>query len=755
MSLKWWHPVLGEREREMVLKAIDCNFPNDGEFTQEFERRIALMAGAKYAVGVTSGTSALFLALLASGVRRDDEVLVPDLTFIATANAVRMVGARAVLVDVRRDDFGMDPERAAAAITPRTTAILPVHVNGRKASIEALVELARRHGLAVIEDAAEGFGSHPGGRALGTFGQSGCFSFAPSKIITTGQGGAIITSDDAVHARLRGLKDQGRPVRGTGGADDHPTLGFNFKLSNLLAAVGVAQLEQLDKRLGHIKDLYRWYRDALRGIPGLEVPRFDLEGGEMPQWIDVLVDRRDELAAYLESRGIETRKFWYPLHTQPPYHDAGQDFPAAIDVSARGLWLPSALSVSRTDVEHVAAAIHDFYERRLGVSGPARGVARASQRDLGIGVVGTGFGRIVHVPALAAVKGARIVGIASADPERSRQVARELSLPRAFASWKELVECPDVQAVTIATPPSAHEEVALAALAAGKAVLCEKPLAMDAAQAERMLRAARSAAVVHVVGFEFRELPALQLAREIVRSGDLGHLRHVNVNWVVNSWADAERRWSWRSDRERGGGTLGALGAHVFDYIEWIFGPVKTMSAHLSTLVPQRPDEEGHLRRVTAEDYCDLQMELHDGTPVNIVLSHVAPRGKGHRIEIYGESKLLIVGSENLSDYGRGFAVWESGVDSTRLRKIPVLESEAESDTQDGRVAPFSRLAERFVEAVRDTRYDVRPSFEDGVRVQVLLDVAQQAHEERRWIEVPAAQASSADGPFSPGRYYD
>ena len=364
MSIRWWHPVLGDAERDEVVAALASNFPNDGEVTEEFERGVAKVCGAKYAVGVTSGTAALFSALAACDIGPGDEVIVPDLTFIATANAVSLTGASPVLVDVCADDMGLDPERVERAITTRTRAILPVHVNGRAAKIHAILDIARRRGLRVIEDAAEAFGSSLDGRGLGSFSDAGCFSFAPSKIITTGQGGAVVTNDDRLHARLRELKDQGRRFRGTGGADEHPRLGFNFKLSNILAAIGVAQLRDFDARRRHLKTLYTEYRRQLAEVPGIEVPRFRLERGESPQWIDVLTARRDGLADFLAERAIDTRKFWYPLHTQEPYARDDAAFPQAITLSANGLWLPSALSVTLEDVAKVCGAIHEFAASR-------------------------------------------------------------------------------------------------------------------------------------------------------------------------------------------------------------------------------------------------------------------------------------------------------------------------------------------------------------------------------------------------------
>lgn len=361
---------------------------------------------------------------------------------------------------------------------------------------------------------------------------------------------------------------------------------------------------------------------------------------------------------------------------------------------------------------------------------------------VGIGVIGTGFGRAVHIPGFLQVQNAAVVGVASAQYERARQVAAEFSLPRCFATWQELIACLDVQAVSIATPPYLQEEIALVALEAGKAVLCEKPMGMNAAQASRMLEAARKAGVVHMVDFEFREIPAWRFFKEIVSSGELGAIRQVNINWMVHSWADPNRPWSWRANREQGGGTLGALGAHTFDYVEWLLGPIRSLTAHLSTRMARRPDQSGALHPVNSEDCCHLLLELHDGTPVSLAISTVASLGKGHRIELYGEHKVLILNSDNLVDYGKGFAVWEGKRGSARLRKRRLLkELQAEADSADGRIAPFVRLAQRFTDAVEQKKMDARPSFEDGLRTRMLMDWALQANQGRTWVNVPAPQA--------------
>jgi perosamine synthetase len=357
--IPWWTPVLGAREKALVAEVIDRNFPNDGEYTTRFEERIAGLLGIRYAVATTSGTAAIFLALAALGIGPGDEVIVPDLTFIATANAVKLSGATPVLVDVSRNDFNIDPERVESAINPRTRAIVPVHVSGRSANMTALLEIAARHSLHVVEDAAEALGSFVRTQALGTFGDAGCFSFSPNKTITTGQGGMVVTNNASTHRRLRELKDQGRPVRGTGGADEHISLGFNFKLTNVQAAIGLAQLEDFERRRQHLRKVYAAYRQV-EDIPQLRLPGFNIETGECPQWVDALVEGRDSLHDFLLECGIETRKFWHPLHTQAPYASTPQGFENSTSSSRSGLWLPSALTLRDDDLAMVCDRIREW-----------------------------------------------------------------------------------------------------------------------------------------------------------------------------------------------------------------------------------------------------------------------------------------------------------------------------------------------------------------------------------------------------------
>jgi perosamine synthetase len=355
-AIAWFGPHLSGRELELVRAVLEREYVNDGPLTREFERKVAAFVGTRHAVAVTSGTAAIALALMAAGIGPGDEVLVPDLTFIATANAVRLAGADVKLVDVEPVRFGVDPDAVIPAIGPRTRALVTVDVNGRGAGYAHLESICREYGLVLICDSAEGLGSRFAGRMLGSFGLAGCFSFSANKTITAGQGGMIVTDSDALHGRLRELKDQGRRKGGTGGDDMHPVLGFNFKFTDLQASVALAQFEEIEQRLVQAVRRDEAYRDRLSNQPGLRLAPMS-EAGEVRQWTDVLIEDRAKIAAALEAEQIGSRNFWFPLHRQEPYRAADAAFANSIAVSECGLWLPSRLDMSEADIDRVCDVI--------------------------------------------------------------------------------------------------------------------------------------------------------------------------------------------------------------------------------------------------------------------------------------------------------------------------------------------------------------------------------------------------------------
>ncbi len=359
-KMPWYRPELAGNEEKYIHDVLESGYINDGNVTREFERQIANHVGTQYAVAVTSGTSAITLALMACGIGHGDNVIVPDLTFIATANAVRLTGASVKLADVDRHRLTIDCNTVAELIDSKTRAIVPVDVNGRGCDYTELEKLCSQHDLKLICDSAEALGSKWKSRFLGTYGNAGCFSFSANKTISCGQGGMIVTNDQTVHERLLELKDQGRRAQGSGGDDQHPVLGFNFKLTNLQAAVGLAQLEKCDERLHNAKTRDRLYKELLNDIPDITFP--DTEDGEILQWTDILSPKRDLICETLSNENIDYRKFWFPLNQQAPYKDSDDKYANSISVSKDGVWLPSYFSITTDEIEQVAKTVRSVLQ---------------------------------------------------------------------------------------------------------------------------------------------------------------------------------------------------------------------------------------------------------------------------------------------------------------------------------------------------------------------------------------------------------
>jgi perosamine synthetase len=330
-----------------------------GPFVSDFERRLADFVGVPHALTTGNGTVALHLALAALRIGPGDEVIVPDLTFAATANAVLYCGATPVLVDVSPDDWNLDPAQVAAAISPRTKAILPVHLYGHPCRLDEILAIARAAGVYVVEDAAESLGSRYKGRPSGSHGDISCFSFYGNKLITTGEGGACLTSNPALHERMSFLRDHGMNKKRRYW---HEEVGFNYRITSLQAAIGLAQMERIEELLAAKRRNAELYRRGLAEL-GLEMSG-ELPGQYSSFWMFNLqlpenVDRAD-LMLKLEARGIATRSVFYPLHQMPPYQRfvrPGQSFPVSDRLSARGLSLPSATTLRPEQIERVCAEL--------------------------------------------------------------------------------------------------------------------------------------------------------------------------------------------------------------------------------------------------------------------------------------------------------------------------------------------------------------------------------------------------------------
>ncbi len=352
-------PWIGKEEEREVLKVLRSGWITEAAETRLFERKIADFLGVTYVNVVSNGTVSLTIAILAMGIGKGDEVIVPDFTMVATPNAVILAGATPVLVDIVRDTLCMDLNQVERAITKKTKAIIPVALNGRAPDMEKLMGLAKAHNLEVLEDAAQAFGCKWQGKYLGTFGEIGSFSFSTPKIITTGQGGALVTESKRYHERMIRLKDFGRLVRGS---QSHDEIGYNFKFTDLQAAIGVAQMDKLSWRIERKKEMYRLYQQALAGVPEVSFLPTHLDDVS-PWFIDVIVSEPKKLAAYLKEKGIETREFYPSIHTTKPYRGVGR-FPNSLWATQHGLWLPSSSRLTDSAILRVCREIKAYYSRR-------------------------------------------------------------------------------------------------------------------------------------------------------------------------------------------------------------------------------------------------------------------------------------------------------------------------------------------------------------------------------------------------------
>lgn len=353
-------PYLSGNELEYVADCVSSTWiSSNGKYISRFESMFAEFCNVKHAVATNNGTTALHLALVALGVGPGDEVILPTVTYIATANAVTYCGAKPVLVDVVPGTLCLDPADVERRITPRTKVIIPVHLYGQPADMGAIRSLAEKYGIHVVEDAAEAHGAEYAGRKVGGHGTCATFSFFGNKIVTTGEGGMVTTDDDDLAARLRLYRGQGMdPERRYW----FPVVGYNYRMTNIQAALGVAQMEHIGEAVRRRTEVADAYTSALRSLESrVFIPR------PAPQtapvcWMYTIYLRegtehdRDALMQLLDRRGIETRPVFYPMHVLPPYRQDSY-FPIADDWARRGINLPTHPLLSAEDIKRVVSAL--------------------------------------------------------------------------------------------------------------------------------------------------------------------------------------------------------------------------------------------------------------------------------------------------------------------------------------------------------------------------------------------------------------
>ena len=361
-----------------------------------------------------------------------------------------------------------------------------------------------------------------------------------------------------------------------------------------------------------------------------------------------------------------------------------------------------------------------------------------TRNQIGIAVVGTGFGQKIHIPGFQEHPRTEVVAVYNRDMARAKEIADSNKIFYAYNDLDKILSLPKVDAVSISTPPFLHYEMAKKALEAGKHILLEKPMTMNVAQVKELYHLAESKNLVAIADFEFRFVPAWQLLAEHLKDGYVGKKRLIKIDWLVTSRANPKRAWNWYSRQDMGGGALGSVASHSFDYIHWLFGSVSRLCGYLNCAIPERPDPlaEGDLKPVDADDTCLIMLELADGTPCQLSISSVTYSGRGHWVEVYGEEGTLVLGSDNLKDYVHGFDLF-AAPSGKALKKVSVPKKyDFDRVFSDGRLAPFIRVVNRLVESI-DSGKSLTPSLKEGIYSQLLMDLTHKSHQTHGWVDVP------------------
>ena len=346
-------------------------------------------------------------------------------------------------------------------------------------------------------------------------------------------------------------------------------------------------------------------------------------------------------------------------------------------------------------------------------------------KQVRVGVVGIGFGQHVHVPAFRSDPRCVVTAICASSVERASEVAARLRIEKAFGEWRKMIADPEIDAIAVAIPPSIQAAVAIGALARGKSVFCEKPLAPSRAAALEMVTAAEQASVANMVDFEFPEIEEWRRAKSILDTGGIGNLRHIAISWNVETYANRMKLDSWKARAESGGGTLYSFVSHTFYYLEWFAGPIKKLSARLF----RTPDD-----RRSGDTLAVLCLELHSGAAASLSVSTHAFPGSGHRLEFFGDQGMLVL-DNGTSDYVRGFRLLHGTRTSNRLEVVCSGDS-SKAASLDGRIAVVARLAGRFLDWV-EKGLPSKPSFKEGLRVQSLLEAARKSDGIGCWVDAP------------------
>jgi dTDP-4-amino-4,6-dideoxygalactose transaminase/predicted dehydrogenase len=717
-------------ELKLVREALLTQNLNciNGRMVPALEREFAMAYGVPYAVASSSGTAALHVALGALDLNPGDEIITAPITDLGTIIPILYQGAIPVFADIDQT-YNIDPSDVERKISANTRAIIAVHLFGNPCDMAAMVDIARRHKIPLIEDASQAHMARYQGRLVGTIGDIGCFSFQQSKQMATGDGGMTITSNPAYFERMQLFVDKGWARKGWG-PRSYLFHAPNYRMTELVGAVGLAQLRKVRAVVERRRELGRHMSDLLAGIPGIDPAPVTL-GAEHAYWLYPITLRghtaqrfADEIKAeqvavlpgyigdpiYLCSESLHAKKTYgtsqWPFNSNPGKtytYDRGL-CPRAEEALKHLVCVPWNESWTKTDVERVARAIQRAVERLTSTAAhaplpahSANGSVHAVAEDAGrrahklrVGIVGCGQIGRWHLDAYKRDDRVEVIAVVDTDLERAERFARAANA-KAYGSHKAMLLNEKLDGASICTVPSTHLEIALDLLGAGIHVLCEKPLATSVAEAEKMMECAEANGRRLVTAFKFRFQEEVLGAKELIDHGRLGKI----LNFRLMFGGAIDTGVSWRAQKQvAGGGVIMDNGPHAVDLIHYLFGDIEGLSV-----------DAGSGRGAEVEDSARLNVRTKDGNLGVVDLGWSIAVPSPRYLEIYGSEGTAFLDADGLSYRLKTWNQW---------KRVP--------NQLDAR-GSFARQITHFVDAISRTVPESGGDRE-GLKSQIIIEAA-------------------------------
>jgi perosamine synthetase len=734
----------GSEELKLVVAALRSQnlFSIDGKLTTAFESEFASTYGVPYGVASSSGTAAIHTALGALDLNSGDEVITAPITDMGTVAPILMQNCIPVFADVD-SSYNIDPVDVERKITPRTRAIIAVHLFGNPCDMDALVDISRRHGVALIEDCAQAHLTRYKGRFVGTIGDIGCFSFMQSKHMTTGEGGMTITSNKAYYERMKFFVDKGYARKGWG-PRAYLFLAPNYRPTELLGALGLAQLKKVEGVVNKRRELGEYLTNLLSNIDGVK-PAPVTDGAQHSYWLyPISVDKAIDINVlakamleegvwvsagyigrpiYLCSEALSAKKTYG--QTQCPftckyvtkeYEYKDGLCPSAEEALRHLICFPFDESWDKARIKHavdvLAKSLENIRSKSTLVSPAEHGEALEAQpssvapsgtaRKLRIGIVGCGQMGRAHFEAYKANPRVELVAFSDTAFVKAQDFAKEVNAV-AYSSHKEMMTQAKLDGVSVCTLPSTHREIAIDLLQGGVPVLCEKPLAISVKQAQEMVETAEAKNLLLLTAFKFRFFEEVLRAKELLEKGGIGRVLSFRIMFggILNAAG------TWYSKEEfSGGGVIMDNSTHAIDLARYLFGEVESVSAQTKTL-----------QDIAVEDTAELTLVMKNGCFGTVDLSWNISIPSQAYLEIYGEEGTILLDNQGVT---YKFKTWD------KWKRITNQMSAKEA---------FSSQINHFVESISSNRSTIIQN-DDGLKAQIVVEAAYRSAKNRTNINI-------------------